>query len=100
MGVEGTYDCVTKTPLGDLASRFTVRPDGDRFTGVNEASLGSMEVIDGRIDGSRLRWTMRMPLSLPMDLECDAHIEGERLTGSVLAGGFAAMPMTGTRVAE
>ena len=58
-----------------------------------------MEVIDGRVDGDRLRWKMRMTVPMPMDLECDALIEGDRLTGSVFAGGFAAMPMSGTRVA-
>lgn len=98
MAVEGIYDCVTKTPLGDQASRFSVKADGDRFTGLNEGTLGSMEVSDGRIDGNRLTWTMDMKAPMPMTLECDAEIDGDRLIGNVRAAGFGAMPMTGTRV--
>ena len=100
MAVDGTYACVTRTPLGELSSRFTVRQEGDRFTGVNQGDLGAMEVIDGRVDGDRLRWTMRMTAPMALDLTCDATIDGDRLIGSVLAGGFAAMPMSGMRVSE
>ncbi|MET0252156.1 MAG: hypothetical protein ABW203_08270 [Novosphingobium sp.] len=98
MSVAGTYDCVTRTPLGEQKSLFTVRIDGDGFTGLNEGTLGSMEISDGRIDGNRLDWTMQMTSPMPMMLVCDAVIEGDTLTGNVKAGGFGTMPMNGTRI--
>ena len=55
MSVAGSYECLTKTPMGDQTSTFTVTPgdDGTSFTGSNVGSLGSLEVIDGKVK----RWS-------------------------------------------
>lgn len=98
MSVEGTYDCLTRTPMGELTSTFTVRRDGDTFTGRHEGTLGAMNVYSGRVEGDRLTWKMDMTSPVPMTLDCDATIEGDRLIGNVRAPGFGAMPMSGRRV--
>ncbi len=97
MSVAGTYDCVTKTPMGDQTSKFTVNLDGDSFTGINAGGMGSMDVEDGKVDGNRITWKMKMTVPMPMTLEGDATIDGDTLTGTVKAGAFGAFPMTGTR---
>ena len=99
MSVAGTYDCVTKTPMGDQKSTFTVVPsdDGTTFTGMNAGTLGSMEVKDGKIDGNTLTWKMDMTVPMPMTLDGTATVDGDQLTGSVNAGAFGAMAMTGQR---
>lgn len=101
MSVAGSYDCVTKTPMGDQKSTFTVVPsdDGTTFTGLNAGTLGSMEVQDGKIDGNTLTWKMNMTVPMPMTLEGTATVDGDTLTGSVNAGAFGAMAMSGTRTA-
>lgn len=99
MGVSGTYDCVTKTPMGDQKSKFTINADGDTFTGQQAGAMGSMDVVDGKVDGNNLTWKMNMTVPMPMTLECDATIDGDNLTGNVKAGAFGTMAMTGTRVA-
>ena len=99
MSVAGTYDCVTKSPMGDQKSTFTVvpGPDGDTFTGSNQGQMGSLDVKDGKIDGNTLTWKMDMTVPMPMTLEGKATVEGDQLTGTVNAGAFGAMPMTGQR---
>lgn len=99
MSVAGTYDCVTKSPMGDQKSTFTVVPsdDGTTFTGTNAGAMGSMNVEDGKIDGNTLTWKMNMTVPMPMTLDCQASVDGDQLTGSVNAGAFGAMPMTGQR---
>jgi hypothetical protein len=97
MSVAGTYDCLTKTPMGDQKSTFTVNVDGDTFTGQNAGALGTMQVEDGKVDGNRITWKMNMTVPMPMTLDCEATIDGDQLTGKVNAGAFGAMPMTGTR---
>lgn len=100
MSVGGTYDCVTKSPMGDQKSTFTVVDNGDgTFSGKNAGTLGSMDVKDGKIDGNTLTWKMDMTVPMPMTLEGTATVEGDQLTGSVNAGAFGAMAMTGTRTA-
>ena len=98
MSVAGTYDCMTKTPMGDQKSTFTVVDNGDgTFSGQNAGAMGSMTVEDGKIDGNTLTWKMNMTVPMPMTLEGNATVEGDALTGSVNAGAFGAMAMTGTR---
>lgn len=99
MSVAGTYDCVTKSPMGDQKSTFTVVPgdDGTTFTGSNAGAMGSMDVEDGKIDGNKLTWKMNMTVPMPMTLDCDATIDGDQLVGNVNAGAFGSMAMTGER---
>lgn len=99
MSVAGTYDVVTKTPMGDQNGVFTVNVDGAAFTGNINGAMGSMDVQNGRVDGNRLTWTMDMKVPMPMTLECEASVDGDSLTGSVKAGPFGSMALTGTRKA-
>lgn len=95
--IDGAYDCVTKTPMGDQPSVFTVVTNGDKFHGTNAGPLGSLDVENGKVDGNRLTWTMKMTLPMPMTLEAEAVIEGDVVTATIQAGAFGAMAMTGTR---
>ena len=98
MSLAGTYECITKTPMGDQKSNFTLVDNGDgTFSGINAGAMGSMDVEDGKIDGNTLTWKMKMTVPMPMTLEGTATIEGDTLTGSVNAGAFGSMPMSGTR---
>jgi len=97
--VDGAYDCVTKSPMGDQKSVFTVKTDGDTFTGSNAGPMGTLEVLDGKVSGNTLTWKMDMKVPMPMTLEGTATIDGNTLTGSINAGAFGAMPMNGTRQA-
>ncbi len=97
MSVAGAYDCVTKTPMGDQKSVFTVNVDGDSFTGSNNGPMGSMDITDGKVSGNTLTWTMNMTVPMPMKLEGEATVDGDTITGSVKAGAFGAFAMSGTR---
>lgn len=99
MSVAGSYDTLTKTPMGDQTSVFTVVPsdDGTTFTGTNAGPMGSLDVEDGKIDGNTLTWKMSMTVPMPLTLNCTATIDGDTLTGTINAGMFGDMPMTGTR---
>lgn len=97
--VDGSYDCVTKSPMGDQKSVFTVETSGDSFTGQNAGAMGSMEVENGRVEGNVLKWTMSMKVPMPMTLDCEATVDGDTLTGTIKAGAFGSMAMSGTRQA-
>lgn len=98
MSVAGTYDIITKTPMGDQKGTFIVNVNGDGFTGsVSSPMMGAMEISDGKIDGSRLTWKMEMKVPMPMTLEGEATVDGDAISGSVKAGAFGSMAMSGTR---
>jgi hypothetical protein len=95
--VDGVYDCVTKTPLGNQNSVLTIVSDGDRFQGTNAGMLGSLDLKNGKVDGSRLSWSVDMVAPMPMTLNCEAVVEGDAISGTIDAGAFGKMAMTGTR---
>lgn len=99
MSVAGTYNTVVKSPMGDQSGTFTVVPgdDGKTFTGSMAGGMGSMDVKDGTIDGDTLNWKMDMTVPMPMELNCKADVNGDQLTGTVNAGAFGDMPLTGER---
>ena len=97
--VDGSYDCITKSPMGDQKSVFTVTSDGDSFSGQNAGAMGALDVENGKVDGNKLTWTMNMKVPMPMTLEAEATIDGDTLTGTIKAGAFGSMAMTGTRKA-
>ena len=95
--LDGEWDCVTKSPLGEQKSVLTVKTDGDTWTGTNAGPMGSLDVLDGKVNGNTLTWKMDMKVPMPIMLDCTATIEGDTLTGGITAGAFGTSPMTGTR---
>lgn len=95
--IDGAYDCVSKTPMGEQKSTLTIVSNGDSFQGTNASPLGSMDVQDGRIDGNRLTWKMAITLPMPMTLACEGIVDGDTLTATVDTGAFGSFAMTGTR---
>lgn len=99
MSVAGTYECITKTPMGDQKSDVTIVVDGDTFTGTNVGAMGSMDMENGKVDGNKLIWSMKMTVPMPMTLEGEATVDGDAITGTVKAGAFGSFGLTGTRKA-
>ena len=97
--VDGTWDTIVKSPLGDQKSTLTVKSDGATFTGTNAGAMGSVDITDGTVDGNTIAWKMNMTVPMPMTLDCTATIDGDTITGSVGAGAFGSFPMSGTRAA-
>lgn len=97
--MDGNYECITKSPMGDQKSVFSIKVDGASFTGQNAGAMGSLDVENGKVDGNRLSWVMQMKVPMPMTLTCEATIDGDTLTGTIDTGAFGKMAMNGTRQA-
>ena len=97
--VDGSWDCVVKSPMGDQKTTMTVKSDGSSFTGTVSGAMGSVDIADGKVDGNSLSWKQSITVPMPMTLDCSATVDGDTLTGQVGAGAFGSFPMTGTRTA-
>ncbi len=97
-GVDGTYECTVKSPLGDQKITLTVKSDGDTFTGTASGQMGSGEVT-GEVRGQQISWKQQMTVPMPMTLDCQATIDGDTVTGTVGAGAFGSFPLNGSRKA-
>jgi hypothetical protein len=100
MSVAGTYDISIASPMGEQKGSLTVNVDGNSFSGtVSNAMMGSMDISDGTVDGNKISWQMKMTTPMPMDLDCEATVDGDAITGAITAGAFGSMALTGTRAA-
>jgi len=97
-GVDGSWDTVVKSPLGDQKAVLTVKTDGGAFSGSYVGAMGSVD-ISGTADGDTIKWSMNITVPMPMTLDCTATADGDSITGTVGAGAFGAFPMSGTRAA-
>ena len=97
--VDGQWDAVVKSPMGEQRSTFTVQSSGNSFTGNMAGQMGALQVENGRVDGDRLQWNMQLTVPFPMTLECHATVSGDQMTGEVKAGAFGSSPLSATRKA-
>lgn len=97
--IDGSWDTVVKSPLGDQKAMLTVKTDGSSWTGSQTGAMGSVEISDGIVEGDTIKWSMSIVVPMPMTLTCQATAAGDTLTGTVGAGAFGSFPMTGTRAA-
>ncbi|AGH50269.1 MULTISPECIES: hypothetical protein [Sphingomonadales] len=93
---DGQWDCVTKTPMGEQKSVFTIVTNGDTFTGSNDGPTGKVDVIDGKIENGVLTWKMKLKMP-PMTMDATATVDGDTLNGSVKVGPLGTMTMIGQR---
>lgn len=98
MSVAGTYEVITKTPMGEQKSTLTVAVDGDTFSGSNVGPMGALEIAGGKVDGQTISWQSKITTPMPMTLDCQATIDGDAISGTVTAGMFGSFPMNGSRV--
>jgi hypothetical protein len=95
--VDGTWDTVTHSPMGDQKATLTVTSAGDSFTGTYAGAMGSTEINDGKVNGDTLTWSLNITVPMPMTLTCEATVDGDAIKGTVTAGAFGSFPMEGTR---
>ena len=95
--VDGTWNCIVESPMGEQEFVLTVASSGDSFTGAASGGIGSKAIADGTVDGDTLAWSMAVPKPMPITLACRATVSGDTLEGTVKAGIFGSFPIRGTR---
>lgn len=96
--VDGTWDVVVKSPLGDQKLQVEIKSDGATFTGAGTGAMGAAE-ISGELAGNTLTWKQQVSVPMPMTLDMTATVDGDTMSGSVGAGAFGSFPLSGTRAA-
>jgi len=95
--VDGSWDTVTKSPMGEQKATLTIQSSGDTFTGTYAGAMGTTDIKNGKIDGDTLTWTLDITVPMPMTLTGKATVSGDSIDGTVTAGAFGSFPMNGTR---
>ncbi|WP_326524979.1 hypothetical protein [Sphingomonas sp.] len=96
--IDGSWDTLVKSPMGDQKATLTITSSGDAFTGQYSGAMGTTEIKNGKVDGDTLSWSLDITIPMPMTLTAQATVDGDAMTGQVTAGAFGSFPMTGTRL--
>jgi hypothetical protein len=97
MSIDGDWDIVVKSPLGEQKSVLTLHADGTVLTGSDKGAGGANEVQDGKIDGNLLTWVVDVTTPMKMQIEIEVTVDGDKFAGTAKAGMFGKFPVTGTK---
>ena len=97
MSVDGKWNVVVKSPMGDQKSVLTFKAEGTTLTGTAEAQGNSQAIQNGKIDGNAISWSVSITTPMPMTLEFSGTVDGNKISGNVKAGAFGSFPWSGER---
>ncbi len=97
MSAEGSYNVTINSPMGKQEGVLTLVVDGDSLSGKIASSQGEQEFEGGTIDGTTLRWSVNMTRPMPMQLDFDAVVDGDNISGNVKLGMMGNASFEGTR---
>ncbi len=97
MSADGNWKITINTPMGAQEVTANITTSGDTFTGKTEGRMGSQE-ITGTVNGDTLTWSSNISQPMPMTLEFEAKVDGDKMTGNVKLGAFGNAPLSGVRV--
>jgi hypothetical protein len=97
MSVDGAWNIIVKSPMGDQPSTMTFTADGAVLTGSATAQGTTSAIANGKVDGDTVSWSNTITSPFPMTLDFTGTVAGDTLNGSVKAGAFGSFPFTGVR---
>lgn len=95
--VNGTWNIEVNTPMGKQNAELVVDGDGEAFTGSITITQGSSPINDGRVDGNKLTWSVKITQPMPMTLEFAVEVNGDEMSGFVKLGMFGSSAVKGAR---
>ena len=97
MSADGNWKLTISTPMGPQEVTASITTEGDTFKGTSESAMGSQE-ISGKVAGDTLTWTADITKPMPLTLEFEVKVEGDKLTGACKLGAFGNAPVNGHRI--
>ena len=95
--VDGKWNTIVNTPIGQQKGQLTVQSDGDQFSGTLSTLQGDLAVEQGKVDGNKLSWISELEKPMPMRLEFQVEISDDTMEGTVKMGNFGIAPVHGSR---
>jgi hypothetical protein len=97
MAFDGTWNVSMKTPMGAQQVTFDLTTDGDKLSGSMKSPMGGADIETGTVDGDSATWLVKMTSPMPMDLNFNAKVDGDAISGKVSLGPMGDADFEGTR---
>lgn len=95
--IDGNWNVTVKTPMGAQPSVLTLKTAGGALTGSQSAQGQTIQLKNGKAEGNNASWAMDITTPMPMTLEANVTVDGNKMTGKVKAGAFGSFDLEGTR---
>jgi hypothetical protein len=80
--IEGKWNIVLKTPMGERRGVLELATAGATLTGSMTDGEHVAVISDGRVDGNRLSWSAKLTKPMRMSLKINAQVDQDRISGS------------------
>ena len=97
MAVDGNWNIVMSTPMGERKATLNVKSAGGTLTGTQEAEGTAIEIFDGTANGDDLSWKVSITNPMPLTLEFTGKVSGDSISGEMGIGPMGSFPFTGPR---
>lgn len=95
MAVNGKWNIVIKTPMGEQKAVLSLSQDGDALKGDMSGAMGSVPIEQGKVEGETLKWNAKVTSPMPITLEFSGKVDGGNIGGSVKLGAFGSSTFSG-----
>ena len=96
MSADGVWKITINTPMGPQEVTAAITTAGDTFTAKTSGRMGDQDV-SGKVAGDTLTWSASITQPMPMTLDFEAKVDGDKMTGNVKLGAFGNAPMSAVR---
>jgi hypothetical protein len=97
MAVDGNWNLVLCTPMGDRNSHLSLKSAGSVLTGTQGDESNSAEIFDGIVSGNDVAWKLTVTTPLTFTLEFKGTVAGDAMTGQLGLGPMGNFSFTGKR---
>jgi hypothetical protein len=97
MAVDGSWNIVVTTPMGDRNATLNLKSAGATLTGTQGDNASTSEIFDGTVNGDDVAWKVSITNPMPLTLEFTGKVAGDAISGEMGIGFMGNYPFTGTR---
>lgn len=97
MSIRSEWDVVVASPIGQQKTLLTLDIDGVVVTGTDAGSSGTWELKEGKASGNQLSWAADITKPMPMRIETEVTVDGDKMEGFIKAGAFGKYKLTATK---
>ncbi|MAK60292.1 MAG: hypothetical protein CMK09_04885 [Ponticaulis sp.] len=98
MTIEGKWEFVAQTPMGEQKSTADFVREGDGFGGMQSGAQGANPVTGGIISGDDVTWQTKVAVPFPITLTFSGTVSGDEMKGQLKAGSLGTFTFEGKRV--
>jgi hypothetical protein len=80
--VEGKWNIILKTPVGDKSGVLDLRAEGTTLTGSLSDGEHHAAITDGKVDGNKLSWSAKITQPMRLSIKFTATVEADRISGA------------------